>query len=124
MSQMQPTFPRQNPGPDLTQQQPTEITASRWDAILAERHVGSYASGNGNSYQRGGSGFSGNYNNRHNRDNNGSGYGGYSGRRENNYGRRDQEFHKTYHSHVGSQSSDMSGADWSTPLPSNANIER
>jgi hypothetical protein len=95
-------------------------TGGRWDAILAERQMSTNSSGNSNNHQRGGSsgGLSGN---RNNRDNGGSGYGG---QRDNNYGRRDHESHRPYHSHVGGQSGDTTGADWSTPLPANASLER
>lgn len=95
----------------------------RWDAILADRKTQNYSNSGNNSYQRTGSGFSGNYNNRNNRDNNGS-YGGYGGQRDNNYGRRDQNSHRPFHSHVGGQSGDATGADWNTPLPANPNLER
>ncbi|CAF3470145.1 unnamed protein product [Rotaria sp. Silwood1] len=67
-----------------------------------------------------GSGFSNNYNNRNGRENSG---GSYSGQRDNNYGRRDYEPHRPYHSHVGGQSSDAVGHDWNIPLPPNANLE-
>ena len=79
----------------------------------------STSSGN-SSHQRGGSGYSGTYTNRNGRDNN----SGYGGQRDNNYGRRDQEPHRPYHSHVGGQSGDTVGADWNTPLPPNPNLER
>ncbi|CAF0744287.1 unnamed protein product [Rotaria sordida] len=93
----------------------------RWDAILAERQMTNSNSGNSNNQYRGGSGSSNNYNNRNTRDNSGN---RYSGQRDNNYGRRDHDSHKPYHSHVGGQSSDAAGNDWSTPLPPNANLER
>ena len=102
-----------------------QSTGGRWDAILAERQTVSYGnSGNGNPSQRGGNNFSGNYGNRNVRDNGGSGYGGYGGQRDNNRGRRDHESHRPFHSHVGGQSGDTTGADWSTPLPPNPSLER
>ena len=118
-----------NHRPDLNQQSASTAAGAtgRWDAILAERQTSSYPANNaahgGNSYQRGGNGFSNNFNNRHNRDH---GNGGYAGQqRENhNYGRRDYDSHRPYHSHVGAQSGDATGADWNTPLPANANLER
>ncbi len=116
MSQIQPTYNRQGPNGGVNQQ----ATGGRWDAILAERQTSSYNSSGTNSYQRGGGGFSGNYNNRNARDNN----GGYGGQRDNNYGRRDHESHRPYHSHVGGQSGDTVGADWNTPLPPNPSLER
>lgn len=119
--QLQQPFARQSSGGsssgNVSQPAPT---GGRWDAILAERQTSNYNSGNSNNYQRG---FSGNYNNRNARDNN-SGGGGYAGQRDNNYNRRDHESHKPFHSHVGGQSGDATGADWNTPLPSNANLER
>jgi hypothetical protein len=119
VSQLQQSFARQNPsvsGETVGQQASTG--GGRWDAILAERQTASYTSGNSNNNQRG---FSGNSNNRNVRDNNG---GGYGGQRDNNYNRRDHEPHRPYHSHVGGQSGDATGADWNTPLPANANLER
>jgi hypothetical protein len=95
----------------------------RWDAIIADRKNPTHSNSGNNSYQRTGSGVSGNYNNRNNRDNNGS-YGGYGGQRDNNYGRRDQTTYRPFHSHVGGQSGDTAGADWNTPLPANPNLER
>ena len=100
-----------------------QSSGGRWDAILADRKNPTYPNSGNNSYQRTGSGVSGNYNNRNNRDNNGS-YGGYGGQRDNNYGRRDQTSHRPFHSHVGGQSGDATGADWNTPLPPNPNLER
>lgn len=120
-----------NHRPDLNQQTGTPTgppTGGRWDAILAERQMSSYSANNAphgvNSYQRGGNGFTNNFNNRNNRDHgNGGGYGGQQ-RENHNYGRRDYESHRPYHSHVGAQSGDATGADWSTPLPANVNLER
>jgi hypothetical protein len=83
--------------------------------------MSNHTSGNSNNYQRSGSSTSGNYNNRTGRDNSGAGYGGQRG---NSYGRRDNDSHKPYHSHVGGQSGDTTGADWSTPLPPNPSLER
>ena len=81
----------------------------------------SYYNSSGHRYsQRGGGDFSGNYKNRNVHDNS----GGHSRQRDNNYGRRDRFSHRPYHSHVGSQSGDTIGADWNTPLPSNAHLER
>ncbi len=100
-------------------------SGDRWDAIRAERQTSSNSSTGNNSYQRGGggggaSGYSGAYTNRNGRDNT----GGYGGQRDNNYGRRDHESHRPYHSHVGGQSGDTVGADWNTPLPPNPSLER
>ena len=124
MSQMQQTYTRQGPTGSMNEQEPQQPAGGRWDAILADRQNSSYSAGGNNSYPRGGGGggggYSGNYNNRNGRDNN----GGFGGPRENNYGRRDQESHRPYHSHVGGQSGDAVGADWNTPLPANANLER
>jgi hypothetical protein len=83
--------------------------------------MSNHTSGNSNNYQRSGSSVSGNYNNRNGRDNSGAGYGGQRG---NNHGRRDNDSHKPYHSHVGGQSGDTTGADWNTPLPPNPSLER
>ncbi|CAF3354772.1 unnamed protein product [Rotaria sp. Silwood1] len=122
--QLQQTYNRQDPTgvvnqPSSQQQQ----TGGRWDAILAERQMSYYTNNSGNnSYQRSTSGFSGNYKNRNSRDNNNS--SNYGGQRDNNYGRRDRVPHKPFHSHVGGQSGDTTGADWNTPLPPNANLER
>ena len=119
-SQLQQGYaPRPNHG-DMANQQ---STGGRWDAILADRQTVSYgSSGNGNPPQRGGNSFSGNYGNRNMRDNGGG--GGYGGQRDNNRGRRDQESHRPFHSHVGGQSGDTTGADWSSPLPPNPSLER
>lgn len=117
---MQPSYNRQ--GANGSQ---SAASGGRWDAILADRQVSTSSSGNGNgnSYQRGGGGggYSGNYSNRNGRDNSD---GRFGGPRENNFGRREHEPHRPYHSHVGGQSSDTTGADWSTPLPANAGLER
>jgi hypothetical protein len=122
VSQLPQTFNRQDAGGNGTANQQSS-TGGRWDAILAERKQSTFSSGNSTNHQRGGSsgGFSGNHNNRNNRDNSGVGYGG---QRDNNFGRRDHESHKPFHSHVGGQSGDATGADWSTPLPANASLER
>jgi hypothetical protein len=111
--QLQQNFSR----PDSScNQQPQ--TGGRWDAILAERQMSNINSGNSNNYQRSGNSFSANRNIRDNTNT------GYSGQRGNTYGRRDQESHRPYHSHVGGQSGDAIGSDWNTPLPANANLER
>jgi hypothetical protein len=115
--QLQPNFSR----PDSSNNQQSQ-TGGRWDAILAERQTSNFNSGNSNNYQRSGNNISGNYNNRNGRDNTNTGYGGQRG--NNNFGRRDQESHRPYHSHVGGQSGDAIGSDWSTPLPANPNLER
>ncbi|CAM4791624.1 unnamed protein product [Rotaria magnacalcarata] len=124
VSQLPQSFARQgsngSSGSANAGQQPS--TGGRWDAILAERQTSNQSSGNGNSHHRGTGGLTNNYNNRNGRDNSGS--GGYGGQRDNNYGRRDHEPHRPYHSHVGGQSSDATGSDWSVPLPANANLER
>ncbi|CAF1166690.1 unnamed protein product [Adineta ricciae] len=120
MSQMQQTYNRQGPSNNMNQQASQQSGGGRWDAILAERQTSNNNNSGNNSHQRGGSGYSNNYNNRNGRDNN----SGYGGQRDNNYGRRDQDSHRPYHSHVGSQSGDTIGADWNTPLPPNANLER
>ncbi|CAF1032213.1 unnamed protein product [Adineta steineri] len=117
VSQLQQTFVRQGPAGGGTVNQQASAGGGRWDAILAERQTSTNNSGNSNNYQRG---SSGNYNNRNTRDNNS---GNYGGQRDNNYNRRDQESHKPYHSHVGGQSGDATGTDWSTPLPSNTKLE-
>jgi hypothetical protein len=114
MSQHQSTYNRQGPNGGINQQ---TGGGGRWDAIIAERQTTSFSNSGNNTHQRPGSGFSGN---RNNRDNN----GGYGGQRDNNYGRRDHEPHKPFHSHVGGQSGDALGADWNTPLPPNPNLER
>lgn len=117
---MQQNYPR----PDSTTGQQPQTGGGgggRWDAIIAERHTSNSNSGNSNNYQRSGNNFSGNYSNRNGRDNNGAGFGGQRG---NNYGRRDQDSHRPYHSHVGGQSGDTIGADWNTPLPANAHLEK
>lgn len=120
MSQRPPSsYNRQDPNGAGNQQQ-QQAGGGRWDAILAERQTSTYTNSGNNSYQRSGSGYSGNYNNRNNRDNN----GGYGGQRDNNYGRRDQNSYRPFHSHVGGQSGDAPGADWNTPLPANPNLER
>ena len=122
-SQFQQNFNRHGSGGANADQAPS--SGGRWDAILADRQVGNYSAGNGNANPRGGGGggYSGNFNNRNGRDNSGGGrFGG--GQRENNYGRRDQEPHRPYHSHVGGQSGDATGADWNAPLPANPNLER
>ena len=118
MQPVQPAYARQIQSGVVNSAVSQDAAGGRWDAIRADRQVSSFG-GNSQSYQRGGGGFSGNYNNRYNRDNS-----GYGGQRENNYGRRDQESHRPYHSHVGGQSGDTTGADWSTSLPANANLER
>jgi hypothetical protein len=110
MPQHQSTYNRQGPNGGVNQQ---PASGGRWDAILADRQNSSHNNSGNNSNPRTGGSFSGNYNNRNNRDNNG-GYGG----------RRDHEPHKPFHSHVGGQSGDAPGTDWSTPLPANANLER
>lgn len=81
----------------------------RWDAIIAERNQVA-------NFQRPSSGYSNNnYNHRNGREGNGSS-GGH---------RRDHEAaYRPFHSHVGGQSGDTTGADWNTPLPPNANLER
>ncbi|CAF3425393.1 unnamed protein product [Rotaria sp. Silwood1] len=119
-SQLPQTLNRQNStGSVSSGQQPS--SGGRWDAILAERQMSNCSTSNSNNNNRGGSGFSNNYNNRNGRENSG---GSYSGQRDNNYGRRDYEPHRPYHSHVGGQSSDAVGHDWNIPLPPNANLER
>lgn len=121
MPALQQTFARPNHGGVVNPAIAQDAAGGRWDAILADRQVSSFG-GNTQSYQRGGGGgggFSGNYSQRYNRDNS-----GYGGQRENSYGRRDQEAHRPYHSHVGAQSGDTTGADWNTSLPANANLER
>ncbi|CAF1032943.1 unnamed protein product [Adineta ricciae] len=115
-SQMQQNFPRQG-----SASQQGSGNGGRWDAIIAERQMSSYSTGNGNNYQRG---SSGNYNNRNTRGDNYHNNGGYGGQRDNNYHRREHDSHKPFHSHVGEQSGDATGADWNTPLPPNANLER
>ncbi|CAF2899435.1 unnamed protein product [Rotaria sp. Silwood2] len=123
--QLQQTYNRQDPTgvinqPSSQQQQ----TSGRWDAILAERQTSYHNNNSGNnSNQRSTSGFSGNYKSRNGRDNNNNN-SGYGGQRDNHYGRRDRVPHKPFHSHVGGQSGDATGADWNTPLPANANLER
>ncbi|UJR23740.1 hypothetical protein I4U23_026717 [Adineta vaga] len=120
VSQLQQNFPRQSSASGAPAGQPAQ-TGGRWDAILAERQTSSFSSAsNNNNNQRG---FSGNYNNRNTRENNYNS-GGFGGQRDNNYHRRDQDSHKPFHSHVGGQSGDATGADWNTPLPANANLER
>ena len=113
---MQQNFPRQG-----SASQQGSGNGGRWDAIIAERQMSSYSTGNGNNYQRG---SSGNYNNRNTRGDNYHNSGGYGGQRDNNYHRREHDPHKPFHSHVGEQSGDATGADWNTPLTPNANIER
>jgi hypothetical protein len=108
MPQHQPSYNRQGPNGGVNQQ----AAGGRWDAILAERQNSSNSNSGNNPYQRTAGGVSGIYNNRNTRDNNGG------------YGRREHEPHKPFHSHVGGQSGDAPGADWSTPLPANANLER
>jgi hypothetical protein len=101
----------------------------RWAAIIAERQTNSFGPGAGNNaggqssnYSRGGGSYSNNYgSNRNNRDNSG---GRFGGQRDNHYNRREQDSHRPFHSHVGSQSSDGMDADWSKLLPANANLER
>ena len=87
--------------------------------------MSSYNSGNSNSHGRGGGGggggMPGGYNNRYARDSSG---GHFSGNRDQNYGRRDRDGHRPYHSHTGGQSGDTSGAEWSKPLPANPTLER
>jgi len=81
----------------------------RWDAIIAERNQVA-------NFQRPAAGYANtNYNHRNGREGNGSA-GGH---------RRDHETsYRPFHSHVGGQSGDTTGADWNTPLPPNANLER
>lgn len=87
----------------------------RWDAIIAERNQAA-------NYQRSSSGYSNNnYNHRNVRENSQGRYG--SGSASSGH-RRDHESHRPFHSHVGGQSGDVPGADWSTPLPPNPNLER
>jgi hypothetical protein len=109
-----------NHGGDINQQVPQQGTSGRWDAILAERQMPSYTGVNTNMYARTG-GPAVNYNNRNARENSG---GGYGGQRDHNHWRRDHDSQRPYHSHVGAQSSDSTGVDWNTALPSNANLER
>lgn len=122
MPQLQQSYSHhQDPSGITNQQSAQPTTGGRWDAILAERQMSFYNSTANNSYQRGNANsFSGNQKNRNGRDNN----SGYGGQRDKNYGRRDRGPHKAFHSHVGGQSGDMTGADWNTPLPPNANLER
>lgn len=121
MSQVQSAYNRQDPGGIVNQQSSQQPAGGRWDAILAERQTSYYNNSGNNSQQRGGNGLSGSYKNRNGRDNNA---GGYAGQRDNNHGRRDRVPNRAFHSHVGGQSGDMTGADWSTPLPPNTNLER
>ncbi|CAF2084346.1 unnamed protein product [Rotaria magnacalcarata] len=121
MSQIQQTYNHQDPSGILNQASSQHTTGGRWDAIRADRETSYHNSSGSNTYQRGASGFSGNNKNRNGRDNNNNSYGG---QRDNNYGRRDRTAHKPYHSHVGGQSGDITGADWNTPLPPNPNLER
>ncbi|CAF0772679.1 unnamed protein product [Rotaria sordida] len=123
----QQTYNRQDPTNIVNQSSSQQSSGGRWDAILAERQTSYYNNNSGNnSYPRSGSNFSNNYNkNRNNRDNNNNNTNsGYGGQRDNNYNRRDRVPHKPFHSHVGGQSGDTTGADWNTPLPANANLER
>lgn len=82
----------------------------------------SFNNGNGSNNSRS-SGMSGNFNNRQGRENSGGRYNS-GGPRDYNHNRRDRDGQRPYHSHVGGQSGDVTGADWNTPLPPNRALEQ